>query len=554
MNDKLKEKAKLYGTKAKEFAGKISKKVWIALGIAVVALIAAVVIFRMTRPYEVLITGSTTDELSAVLSWLDEQGYSDYRLEGDTIYVPESQAVTMKARLLQAGYPKTGFGWSTYLDNVGALSTESERANAWLINVMENMAAIIRTFDGVKDAQVLITLGEDNRYVLDSQNVTQATATVNVIMAEGRTLSSSQAATIRSMVAGGVQGLQVDSVTIGDNWGNFYSGTSYTSDMDASALKIQLEEENSNKIQTQIMNNLLPLFGEGNVKVSTNVVCDVSYTISDANNVYLPDWAADGSTNGAGIIGSRAYAYEWFANDDTLPGGTVGTTTNADLPTYVEQEPGPEDSAGKRQGSGQIDYNNPEEKIHKVTTAGYITDCTVAVTINSETAGPIDTEAIRSLVARAAGINAVVTEDMTAQEYLAGKIAIYSGPFYNNEPTVPDGQGGESIFGLPVPDWVILAAAAGLLLFLILLLIVILVVRGKKKKKRRRLEAEQQSLEEMLASVGVTPQEPVGADVMALQSERSMELRQSIRKFAEENPEIAAQLVKSWLRGGDDNG
>ena len=32
-----------------------------------------------------------------------------------------------------------------------------------------------------------------------------------------------------------------------------------------------------------------------------------------------------------------------------------------------------------------------------------------------------------------------------------------------------------------------------------------------------------------------------------------MELRKDIREFADENPEIAAQMVKSWLRGGDDS-
>lgn len=30
-----------------------------------------------------------------------------------------------------------------------------------------------------------------------------------------------------------------------------------------------------------------------------------------------------------------------------------------------------------------------------------------------------------------------------------------------------------------------------------------------------------------------------------------MELRKDVRKFAEENPEIAAQMVKAWLREGD---
>lgn len=47
----------------------------------------------------------------------------------------------------------------------------------------------------------------------------------------------------------------------------------------------------------------------------------------------------------------------------------------------------------------------------------------------------------------------------------------------------------------------------------------------------------------------LTPQE--GADIMNLQTEKSMELRKDVRKFAEDNPEVAAQMVKSWLREGD---
>ena len=39
---------------------------------------------------------------------------------------------------------------------------------------------------------------------------------------------------------------------------------------------------------------------------------------------------------------------------------------------------------------------------------------------------------------------------------------------------------------------------------------------------------------------------------MEMSTEKSMELRKDVRKFAEENPEIAAQMVKSWLREGGD--
>ena len=33
-----------------------------------------------------------------------------------------------------------------------------------------------------------------------------------------------------------------------------------------------------------------------------------------------------------------------------------------------------------------------------------------------------------------------------------------------------------------------------------------------------------------------------------------MELRKNVRQFAQNNPEIAAQMIKTWLRGGEENG
>ena len=63
------------------------------------------------------------------------------------------------------------------------------------------------------------------------------------------------------------------------------------------------------------------------------------------------------------------------------------------------------------------------------------------------------------------------------------------------------------------------------------------------------------AVEELLNSVmPAEGSEPTGADVMELNTERSMELRQSIREFVDENMEVAALLVKSWLKEDDDNG
>jgi uncharacterized protein YciI len=57
-----------------------------------------------------------------------------------------------------------------------------------------------------------------------------------------------------------------------------------------------------------------------------------------------------------------------------------------------------------------------------------------------------------------------------------------------------------------------------------------------------------------VAGLGLEGTPETGADVMDLELERSMELRKDIRQFVNDNPEIAAQMIKTWLKGGEGNG
>jgi flagellar M-ring protein FliF len=173
----------------------------------------------------------------------------------------------------------------------------------------------------------------------------------------------------------------------------------------------------------------------------------------------------------------------------------------------------------------------------------------------------VDENEIRSHVAMAAGISATDSQNMTAEEYLAGKISVLSMPFYTEPvvelPIVDNAQSVIQLFNLPIPMWVIYAAAAGLLLFVILL-IVLLRIRGKRRKlKKLAKESQEQdaAIQDILSAVeAAVPEQPQGADVMDLQTEKSMELRKSIRRFADDNPELAAQMIKAWLRGGNEDG
>ncbi len=539
----METKLKGYWEKTKTLLGKVSKKIWILTAVALALVIAVVVLLNSNREYAVLVTGVSSEEASSIMSYLESLGATDYRWENnDTILVPSGQEVALKAKLVMEGYPRNGFAYSTYYDHVSALSTEAERNAAYLQDLQDRMGAVIRCFDGVKDAGVTISPGTDRTYVLDSSNRVEASASVIITMRDGELLTDQQATAIRHLLAHAVQGLQIGAVKISDTRGNMYStDAGLESSSDSSALKLLLEEKYNNLIRSNVMLVLVPLFGEDNVKVGVNCTVDVNKTIEDNTDVYLPEYAQDGSTNGEGIIGSKIYDDYVVRGDDETPGGVVGANSNSDLSTYIEDNLNPDGTERQIGTSGQVDYDNPRSEKHIERTAGYLSDCMVAVTVNSTVAaGGVDVDQLQSLVARAAGIS-----DDTAEN----RISIYSGPFQNSQ-----SGNGESINpGGTLPMWVIYAAAGGLLFFLLALLL-ILVIRKKRKKKRMALEDDQQAVNEILSLVQMPEAEPAGADVMSLKSEKSMELRRDIRKFADENPEVAAKMVRILLKGEENDG
>lgn len=539
--------------KVKDFFKNMSTKVRIILGVALAVLVVAIAAFALwagNRPYEALYHDLNATEASEVLSYLQENGFTDYRLvNGDTIEVRADQRNIMLTRLAQAGYPRSGNLFGTYFEHVGTMSTSSERAQTYLITVMEGLATTIRTFPGVQDAVVWIDQGEERTYVLEDSKA-EATASIKVTMRDGYTLSSAQADAIRLMVSRAVGGLDIANVFITDGIGNTYSSDTSASVSDAAALKAQQEEYQSNKIRTEVMQALSLIYGPENVRVAVNVQVEVNRRYKDSTRYEQPE----GSYENGGLIGRETGL--WYITRDGLTpvGGVVGTESNSDLSTYVEDlegAVGDEDTAGQStEKENKIDEIREQVEVLAPTIA----DVSIAVTINenANSAANLDEERLINHVAMAAGIGGEEGE-------AARRVSVLLAPLYT-EPAAPV----DSLFTQEMVPYLIIAAAA--LLLIVIFLVILLSVRRKRKRKQQ--EEEQRILEEQLGMGGmggITPEDveavvaaapPAGgADIMEVNTEKSMELRKTIRQFVQNNPEVAAQMLKVWLKGGeDDNG
>lgn len=562
MNTKLKE----LGGKAKDFFKNMSMKVRIllcAVLVVVIAVIAALYIRSTNQPYSTIFSGLSNEDKTSILTAMESDGTTDYRVDGDSILVRADQADLVLSRLLMQGYPKSGRLYETYQEKVNTLTTNSERETYMLISRVQRMEGTIRAFDGVLDAVINMELGEDRTYVLDDSDLTNATASITLTLRDGFTLDNKTADAIRNVVVFGVSGMKAENVSIGDTKGNSYDSTPGSNFGDNSQLKLQLQQYYNNMIRTQVMQVLEGLYGEDNVRVAVTTVADVNRRVMESKEYTQPE----GSYENGGLIGRENTLWVITPDGVDAVGGVPGTSTNADIPLYLEDAI--QAAGDNAYAAYQHDRDNKlNETSEQVEVASFtITDASVAVTINAnaniDANNTVNEEALREHVATAAGLG----DDATAR----ARVSVLIAPF----PAAPVEPVAEGIISSDLLPFLIIGAA--ILVVMIILLVTLLRIRNKRKKER---EAELAEIEERLGELGPIGMmegeldqmgqagipgaaaaagpdgQPVPADAKAdiaeVNTERSMELRKMVRQFVQSNPEIAAQVIKTWLKGGEE--
>lgn len=514
----------------KEFAGKLSsktKKIIIAAAAAVIVAAVVIALILNNQPYEVLFSGLGAEEAQQITQKLQEDGI-DFRYDGEsTIMVKENVLDQTKATLVQEGYPKSGFTYDTFIDNASMMTTDSDKNTYKLYELQDRIGSTIRLFDGVKDAKVTIALGEESKYALNDDAQEKSSATAVVTMSDGGSPTEEQAAAIQRLVAKSIPGMEMEDVAVFDGNGNDVSAEEGTTANSSDAEEIAQVVEN--QIANNVMKVLGPIYGQNNVRVSARAQINMEELIRETITYNTPEKIDEEDKTG---IVSHEDLYRERQDTDTGATGVAGAETNADTAEYNTD--GTLDGASAYSESISRDYLVNQIKEQGQIAAGALDDLTVSVAVNGNGFGSLTEAEIRSLVANASGIT---PED---QEQ---KITVVSAPFDGiaEDEEVEQTSGG-LLAGIPL--WVLILGAA-LLLILIIILVVII---------RRRRKAEDEDEEEELAEEEIEPVVDLNQELQELQNDRGMELKRSVRDFAEQNAEISAQLLKNWLNGGGGDG
>lgn len=549
----MKERATAALEKVKSVIGALNRKTKILIVSAIVvalALIIGLVAYNSAKAsnYTTLFSELNTDEATTILGKLDEYG-APYRYKGNgTIEVLTEQEPQLKAKLLQEGYPKSGLAYDIFTGNVSMMTTDFEKQKFALYELQDRIQATLRYFEGVTNAVVNITPAEDNRYVLSTKELEPATASVTLTLKEGTTLKNSQIIAIQNLLARSVRGLAPENVAILDTDFNYYSAEESGDAAQDKATQLKLETER--KIETTTRHKVLDVlegfYGENNVRVSVKSTVDVKRTLQEATSYASPE----GAPPGAGIPNQIAKNQEVIrpTAEANAVGGVVGTQSNADINNYVSVNGGTVGANDTYSGDKtQTNFSLNTVKEQNEIYAPQVTDLTVAVSINSDGYGSLSQPQVVELVARAAGIAPV--DEQT-------KISVAASPFYNPNPEPPPKNSflewaQSTVFGVPM--WAIAGAVFALILLIVILVSILL---RRRRKKRALLAAQRQDELDRAAAEAELAREAELAgmqkDLLNIQNEKSMELKENIRKFSEESPEVAADLLSSWLRGGSE--
>lgn len=533
----------------------------IAGGTAAIAIIAVLVLKLGTNTdYSTLFTGLNQEEAQEVVALLQEEGV-DYRFndKDGAIRVPAVKADQTRAELLSKGYPKSGFTYDMYRNNAGLMTTESDKKQYTLYDLQDRLGAQIRLFEGVQDAKVTIAEAAEQKYALQDNTNTDASASVVVTMEAGQSLNDSKAAAIKNLIARSVRGLNFTNVAVFDAdtmmevGGSAAGEDAFGSAKDLTALTSLIE----NNISVNVRRVLEKLYGSGNVAVSVKGTLNMERLIQENTQYSTPEKINE--QDKTGLLNREDTINENSAASDQGVGGVAGADANADTPRYTNQDntQAIADSYSNSSATREWLYNSVKEQ--RQVDPGVLENATVGIVINTDDTTTVTNNQLINLVADSAGI----PRDLANQS-----INIVRAPSQEAVPVItPPEQPQTKDDGLPLP--IVIAMIAGGILILLLLLLLLMEKRRRRRKADEYVDSPNMYAVEEEARAPETEAPPVNVlnteaglqmqaenaemerneEILNLRMQHSLKLKQNIGEFVDQNPQIAAKLVQSWLRG-----
>lgn len=451
------------------------------------------------------------------------------RITNGEVEIPRESKEYAKAQLAMQNIPKTTLPYDIFNGSSGLTTTDFEKRQLYVQQLQNRLQDTIRQYEGIKNAFVTLSIAQESNRVWET-TAPRSTGSVSVVLQQGYTLSRDQVSGIKYLVASSVGStMTAADVKVIDAATSISLKSREDTDMsgaDAGLERLGFEERIESRLVEKALNVLTIAYAPEDIRVSATVVLDYNKMLTESKQ-YSP---SSESKNNSGVLSHEDQSYVSDGSD--LAGGVAGEENNTDTPVYVDQN-----------NDGTIDYiNNTSSRDYAVSyitqqiekDQAELTSASLAITIK----GDLDDLTRSSIIENVSKATNIAEANISVQNFVVddGHVATEAQP---------------STSLLDDPIIVIIIAALGVLLLIIL--IVVIILSGRRKKRRKASENADNAVE----PVGLELQRDLDARKRMLLegaelSKQENAITDEMKDFARENPEITANILRTWLKEDED--
>ncbi|MBO8162452.1 MAG: flagellar M-ring protein FliF [Brevibacillus sp.] len=448
-----------------------------------------------------------------------------YRITGGgtRIEVPQVMAQDIIVELAAQGIPREAGISAEIFSGAGSFGITDRQFDVLKKEALQQeLKKMLERVNGVRSAQVMITLPEENLFVTETSD--QATASVIVDVEPGTRLNQEQIKALHYLVSRSVENLPLENITITDQYSNLLEleaeeGSTGTMTLYEQQQKIKSDYER--KIQHDLYNLLGTIMGRDKVIVHATVKMNFAKENRVENLVEPVD-----KENNEGIIISAEKLSKTYSGQGAPPGGIAGTGNN-DVPAY----PG-----GTQQGASS-EYEELSDRVNRevnritrnITESPYqVEDISINVGVEPPPGGQLDPQTVENIKQVLRNVVLVTLSERDrelTQAELDQRISVFERQFDGK--VVVEQQSALSPYIL---------YGVGALALLAIAAVAYLVVR------RRRQAKQEEEIPDLPA-----PQPSEVPDLVYNEDSDEVVVRKQLEKLARSKPEEFVTLLRTWL-------
>ena len=529
----------------------LMRQVVLVLSISICVALIVMLFFWVKEPEMRPLGAYETEELIPILDHLD-QNKTSYKLEGNTVLVPASEYSSLKLNLARAGLNQaTEAGDDILLQDMGFGVSQRLELERLKLSRERQLSKAMEEMKQVRRARVLLALPKQSVFVRHNQ---EASASVFLTLKSGNNLKQEEVDSIVDMVSSAVPGMKPNRVTVTDQHGRLLSSGSQDEASMARRKEHELERKQESALREKIDSVLIPILGFGNYTAQVDIELDFS-AVEQTRKSFDPNTPSTRSE----------YTLEDY-NNGSVVAGVPGALSNqppadASIPQDVAQM---KDGSVLGQGSVHKEATRNFELdttiSHERRQTGVVNRQTVAVAIKNRAIVNPETGTTTYQPMSEADLNSIRQVLIGAVGFSQARgdlLNVLSMQFAEPEmDTVVDAP----IWEHPnFNDWVRWLASA----LVIVIVILVLVRPAMKKLLNPAAEEEDQMYGPDGLPIGLDGETSLiggdldggelfefGSSIDLPNLHKDEDVLKAVRALVANEPELAAQVVKNWMKDG----